>query len=341
MTLGAAQILAKAHGVLPGRRILLAGSGPLLLALAHELVRRGAPPLAVLEATHPGAWLPHAPHLWGNWERLAEASVYLRSLRRAHVPYRFGRTVVEALGQERLAVVRTARLDAQGRPIPGSEERLEVDALCLGFGFLPNIELTQLAGCEHEFDLARGGWVPQVDETLETSLPGLYAAGESAGVGGADAALLEGRIAGLAAAHRLGCLEKTALQAELAALRPARRRLRRFAGMLNTLFQPPSGLHDLITDDTVLCRCEEVTAGQVREALHLSQADGSPTTAIALDGLKIWSRVGQGHCQGRTCGPLLRRFIAHETGGCEQEAGSFRVRPPLKPVPLGHLGGRE
>jgi hypothetical protein len=170
MTLGATQILAKEHGILPGRRVLLAGSGPLLLAVASQLVRRGAEVVAVLEAVHLEQWLPHAPATWGNWDRLREGWRYLGDLRRARVPYRPGRTVIRALGSSpspakggaekggELQTAIVARLDRQGRPIPGSEETVEVDALCLGLGFVPNVELTQLAGCAHEFDPARGGW---------------------------------------------------------------------------------------------------------------------------------------------------------------------------------------
>jgi NADPH-dependent 2,4-dienoyl-CoA reductase/sulfur reductase-like enzyme len=341
MTLGAAQILAKAHAVLPGKQILLAGSGPLLLALAHELTQRGAQIVAVLEATHPGQWLPHASAVWGNWDRLLEAGGYLRSLLRAHIPYRFGQTVIKALGKNQLEAVTVARLDHQGKPIAANQETLEVDALCLGFGFIPNIELTQLAGCDHVFDAWRGGWVPQVSETLETSLPGLYAAGEAAGIGGATTAMLEGRIAGLDAAQRLGYLSQKELATELASLAPIRRRLQRFARTLNTLFRPGLELDAITTDETIVCRCEEVTAGEVRAAVRKIRAEDPSSAKIELDSLKTWTRVGQGSCQGRTCGPLLARLIADQTRGALDGAGNFRVRPPLKPIPLGGLGGRS
>jgi NADPH-dependent 2,4-dienoyl-CoA reductase/sulfur reductase-like enzyme len=341
MTLGAAQILAKAHAVLPGKRILLAGSGPLLLALADELIRRGAHLVAVLEATHPGQWMPYAPLIRGNWDRLKEAGSYLSSLLRARIPYRFGQIAIKALGERQLEAVVVARLDHQGRPIPGSQETLEADALCIGFGFIPNIEVTQLAGCDHEFDAWRGGWVPRVSETLETSLPGLYAAGEAAGIGGASAALLEGRIAGLAAAQRLGYLSKSDLESELASLAPTLRQSQRFARMLNTLFKPGFELDAITTDETIVCRCEEVTVGEVRAAIRQSRAEEPPQLGIDLDSLKTWTRVGHGPCQGRTCGPLLARLIARETGQILEAVGNFRVRPPLKPVPLGILGGRS
>ena len=345
LTLGAAQVLAKEHGVLPGRRILLAGSGPLLLPVANQLARRGTELVAVLEATRPGQWLAQTAAVWGNWDRLAEGWHYLHSLRRAGIPYRFGQTVIRALnespsptrggpgrGQELIAVV-VARLDRQGRPIPGSEKTLDADTLCVGFGFTPNIELTQLAGCAHRFDPARGGWTPQVDERQETSQPGLFVAGESAGVGGAAAAMVEGRVAGLAAAQQLGYLSANDLAAELAKVTGQRRRLRRFGAMLNTLFAPPPGLNALITAETVICRCEEVTAAEVRAVVEQG--------VVNLDALKTHLRVGQGPCQGRTCGPLLSRLISQQTGCPAAESGSFHIRPPLKPVLLGELAGGD
>ncbi|MEW5957480.1 MAG: FAD-dependent oxidoreductase [Chloroflexota bacterium] len=329
MTLGAAQLLAKAHRVLPGRRVLLAGSGPLLLAAANELLSLGAEVAAVLEATHPGRWLPYAPAVWGQWDRLGEGWRYWQALRRARAPYRFGRIVIRAEGEAELEAVLVARLDRRGRPLAGTAETIAVDTLCLGFGFVPNIELTQLAGCAHEFDRARGGWVPTVNERLETSRPGLFVAGETAGVGGAAAALLQGRVAGLAAAHRLGQLSLDRLNRELDSLAGPRRRQRNFGAMLNTLFRPPAALDALIPDDTIICRCEDVPAGEIRRA-----AAGGLTH---LDALKTATRLGQGPCQGRTCGPLLARLIAEQTGRPEAAAGCFHVRPPLKPVPLGSL----
>jgi NADPH-dependent 2,4-dienoyl-CoA reductase/sulfur reductase-like enzyme len=332
MTLGAAQILAKEHGVLPGQRVLLAGSGPLLLAAAAELTRHGAQVAGVLEAAHLSRWLRHAPAIWGNWDRLREAGHYLRALWQARIPYRPGWTVVQALGGDEMEAVVVARLDRRGRPIPGSRQQVPADSLCLGFGFVPNVELTQLAGCAHVFDPARGGWVPCLDQRQETSLPGLYVAGEAAGVAGAGAAMLEGHIAGMAAAHRLGRLPEEQLARELAARAGRRRRLGRFAAMLNTLFAPAPGLDALTTDATPICRCEEVSAGEVRAAIRSGAAE--------LDALKTWTRVGQGACQGRTCGPLLARLVAHETGRPLGQAGCFGVRPPLKPIPLGDLASR-
>jgi thioredoxin reductase/bacterioferritin-associated ferredoxin len=331
MTVGAAQLLAKRHGLLPGRRVLTAGSGPLLLPAAAKLAELGAHVVGVLEATHPTAWLPHAAAAWGQWDRLGEGWHYLRTLRRSRIPYRFGRTVVMAQGQGRVEAAVTARLDVRGRPIAGSLETTAVDAICVSFGFTPNCELAQLAGAALSFEPTRGGWVPQVDPTLQTTIPGLYVAGEAAGVAGAAAAMSDGRIAALAAACRLGRLGKAELERELAAVAAHRRRNARFGATLNTLFAPSPGLEAITTDATLICRCEEVTAGEARAAIRQG--------ASTLDALKTRTRVGQGPCQGRTCGPVLARILARETGRSCADAGFFRVRPPVKPVPIAAFAG--
>lgn len=333
MTLGAAHLLTKANGVLPGDRVLLAGSGPLSLPVMHALTHGGAEVVAVLEASHLGQWLSHGPALWGQWDRLWEGWVYVKDMLRARIPYRTGYTVARAIGDGALEAVVTIRVDRGGRPLPDSEETLAVDALCLGFGFVPNIDLTELAGCAHEFDPTRGGWVPTVNARLETSVPGIYAAGETTGVDGAGAAMLEGQVAGLAAAQRLGHLSDEELQRALAAVSKQRRRYRRFGAMLNTLFAPRPGLDKVTAPETIICRCEEVSVAEVRDAVRQG--------ARELDGLKTLTRVGQGACQGRTCGPLLSRLIAQETGQPAMDAGRFHVRPPLKPIPLGTLKAEE
>jgi NADPH-dependent 2,4-dienoyl-CoA reductase/sulfur reductase-like enzyme len=332
MTAGAAQLLVKKYGVVPGQRVLLAGSGPLLLPVVYGLVGAGAQVVAVLEATQPADWLRQAPALGlaaGAWDRAGEGWHYLNRLRAAHVPYRFGQTVIRALGTDRVRAAVVARLDATGRPVPGSEEAIPIDMLCVSFGLLPNIELTQVAGCDHHYDPAAGGWVPMLDECLESSIPNLYVAGESAGIAGAAAAMAEGQMAALRAAARLGFLDGGRLSASLRRLAAVRGRQRRFGAALNTLFAPPLELADLAAEDTPVCRCEEVLAGELRTAVEQG--------ACTLDALKTRTRIGQGHCQGRTCGPLASRLLAAQTGLRPEEIGTFNVRPPVKPVPLGAL----
>jgi NADPH-dependent 2,4-dienoyl-CoA reductase/sulfur reductase-like enzyme len=341
MTAGAAQTLLKSQRLLPGRRILLSGTGPLQLAVAAQLAQTGAEVVGVLEGAsfRPGPLLVQLPALWGQGARLREGWTYGRALWRAGVPYHFGRVAVAALGEEEVEAVVTARLDDHWQPIPGTEERLAVDTLLIGYGFSPDTQLSRLLGCEHDFIPEWGGTLPRRDERMQTSLPGLYAAGDGAGIGGADLARLEGRIAGLAVAQDLGRLSETAARTAIARLQPALARERRFARMLGALFSPGPGLYSLAADQTIICRCEAVRLGVIRAAV----ADGA-RSATEVKGL---TRCGMGNCQGRICGQLVARAIAAElTGGPPkaaqiEAAGSFTARPPIHPLPLSVLAEAE
>lgn len=329
VTAGAAQALAKEHGIVPGRRVLVAGSGPFLLPVAEELAHAGARVLAVLEATHPARWWPELRHAWRYRDRIAETLHYLRALRRARVPLRYGRVVSAVRGADHVEEATIARVDDAWRPVPGSEETVPVDAVCVGFGFLPSTELTRQLGLEHRFHALRGGWVPAHDADMRTSVPGVFVAGETAGIGSAQVAVESGRLAGIAAAHGLGCLTAGAAEARAAAVRRRYRYARAFADLMLRIFAPRPGIYSLVTDDTVVCRCEEVTAGQLRRVVRHWPYD--------LPGVKGALRTGMGLCQGRICGRIVAGLIAADLGRPEETLGGLSARPPLKPVPMGAL----
>ena len=337
MTAGAAQTLLKSQRVLPGRRILLAGSGPLQLALAAQLAQAGAEVVAVLEGATISArtWLSRTAGVWGQSTRLREGWRHLRTLRKARVPYRFGWAVVEAQGQDAVEAAVIAQLDQHWRPIPDTQESLTVDTVLLGYGFVPATQLSRLLNCRHELKLAAGGYIPVRDEWLQTSCAGVYAAGYGAGLGGVSVARLEGRLAGLAVAYRLGHLSTASAAPAAAAINIALTRERRFATLLGELFTPGPGLYRLATPETTLCRCEEVRLAEVQRAVQ----DGART----LNEVKGATRAGMGNCQGRMCGELIARAIVSSLAEPGSEAdrleavGSLSVRPPLEPLPLSVL----
>ena len=173
--------------------------------------------------------------------------------------------------------------------------------------------------------------MPRRDGEMATSLPGLYAAGDGAGIGGAELARLEGRVAGLAAARRLGRLAERQFRAAMCRESAALAREQRFARLLGELFAPRAGLYDLAGEDTVICRCEEVTLGDIRRVV----ADG----ARDVNEVKGLTRSGMGNCQGRICEDLVAHIIAAMASGrmdaqAVQSAGAYTARPPLYPLPL-------
>lgn len=334
MTAGAAQTLLKNQRVLPGKRILLSGTGPLQLAVGASLVRAGAQVSAILEGSSLGlANVRQAAAMWGQWGRLAEGWSYLRTLR--GVPYRFGWAVIEARGADQVEEAVIARLDANWRPISGSEQTIPVDTILIGYGFIPSTELSRLLGCQHEYDLRRGGYVPVRGRNMQTSLTGVYMAGDGAGIGGAELSALEGAVAGISAAGMLGHLAAVQVTEQVARLEGRLARQRSFAHMLGEFYTPGPGIFDLAREDTVICRCEEVTLGDIRAAA----ADGVRSTTE----LKALTRLGMGNCQGRICGELAARILAREAGlgdgylASRHATGIFTPRPPIHPIPLADM----
>ena len=301
LTAGGAQALAKGQGVLPGRRVLLAGAGPFLLPVARQLRRGGANVVAVVEATRWREWLAAAPRMAAHPARLGAYLGYRAGM--PGTPFVWGHVLVRADGEGAVERATIAAAAADWSPRPGTEQRFEVDAVCTAYGFLPSTELARTLGCELAGDAVAH------DQDMQTTIKGVFVAGEASGIGGADLARVEGELAGACAADSA---------ADVAGLRRRRARAASFAAILEDLFGRRSGLASLPDAGTVLCRCEDVTAGEV-------DAAGAKSPAA----LKIMTRCGQGPCQGRVC----ERLIAERLG----TPARFNARAPVRPIPLGAL----
>jgi thioredoxin reductase/bacterioferritin-associated ferredoxin len=315
MTAGGAQALSKGQGVLPGRRVLLAGAGPFLLPVAAQLEAGGADVVAVAEATRRRDWLRAGPRMAPYPGRLVDYARYRTKVRKVA----WGHVIVRAEGDGEVRSATIARAGADWAPT-GREQTFEVDAVCTAYGFTPSVELARALGCELREDGV------EHDDDMRTSVPGVFVAGEASGIGGADLAQVEGELAGHAAAGHAAAASNGnggghAAPRDLAPLRRRRAKLAGFAEVLSDLFDPRPGLLGLAQPDTVLCRCEDVTAGAIDKAVA-----GGATTLAAL---KIVTRCGQGPCQGRTCERLV----------CERlpEPERFSARAPIRPIQVGLL----
>ncbi|MBI2192684.1 MAG: FAD-dependent oxidoreductase [Planctomycetes bacterium] len=328
-TLGGAQCLVQAQGVRPGHRALVAGTGFLSWIVAAQLLEAGVQVAAVLEATQPRDWLPLAQNPRAVLSRVGQALRARRVLRAAGVPQVFRRAVTRALGRQAVEAVETAEIDGRGVVRPRSTARYEVDCLALGYGFLPGNDLTRLFGCRHAYQFDRGGWSVTVDPRQETSVRAVYAAGEVTGIGGAEKAITEGKIAGLAIAESLNACAPSQSEPRLALAHERLDRLLPLSSSMNRIFQPKPGLWQLALDDTPVCRCEEVTVGDIRAAVR----DGCRT----CNEVKRCTRGGMGYCQGRICGPIMAELIAQESGQPVEASGILTPRPPLKPIPMAAL----
>ena len=332
-TAGAAQALLKGSGVMVGQRIVVAGTGPFLLPVATGLVEAGATVVGVFEAGRPTAFARHSLTVLRNASKLREGAGYLRVLRAHGVPYRTRSTVIEAVGDDAVTGVRVARLDAAWRIVPGSERTLTCDAVAVGYGFTPQPELALQLGCAHVLD-PDGSLVATVDDDQASTVAGVFVAGEATGVGGADLSLAEGEIAGFAAAAT--ALGRPAEGTATRRARGRRDRGRAFARALHEAFPVPRGWIDWLTPETVVCRCEEVTAGRVAEAMDELGATDART-------VKLLARPGMGLCQGRVCGYATACLVADTVGRhvTAADVAGLAARPIAQPVTLGMLAAGD
>lgn len=292
LTAGGAQALLKEHGVSPGGRVVVAGTGPFLLPVAAGLVQAGVEVPLVIEANSPLGFALHPRALLACPGKAAEGAGYLARLARSGTRYLRRHAVVRALGHDSVTAVQVARLDRHGNPVDGKRRTVDCEALAVGWGFTAQLELPLQLGCATRL-AEDGGLVVTVDADQRTSVPGVWAAGEATGIAGWEASVAEGEVAGASAAGHA--------PAPLALRRRAR--LHRFASAMHAVHPAPAFLVRDAADDVVVCRCEEVTVGALRSAVVDLGATDQRTA-------KLLSRVGMGWCQGRVCGHAAAQLCA-------------------------------
>lgn len=326
MTAGAGQILLKASGIV-AQRAVLAGSGPLLYLLAAQMVRAGTPPLALVETQSFGDTVRAMPQLVAGlrgWRTLLKGLGLLAELRRAGIRRVTAARDLAVEGQDRATAL---RFNSGGRT-----QRIACDTILLHQGVVPNTQASRALRLDHDWIAAQHSFAPRTDAWGQTSHPGIFVAGDGAGIAGAVAAAEAGRLAAIQVAHQLGRIDagKRDARAQGPAGRlAAERALRPF---LDTAY-PPAAQVLAPADDTIICRCEEVTAGQVRGWAKMGCTGPNQT--------KAFGRVGMGPCQGRYCGLSVTALLAAAQAMPPAEVGAYRIRPPLKPVTLGEVASLD
>ena len=318
-SLGAAQIALKSQAVAIGRRVVFLGTGPLLYLVAAQYVSAGATVVAVLDTSPLRAQVMALPKLAARPEVLFNGLRLVLALMRANVPVLRGVVPVEIHGEPDSGVsglsVRLANSDVR---------HFDCDAVSLGYHLRPETQLADLAGVQFAFDSATRQYLPVIDGDGRSSVPGVYLAGDGAKVRGADAAEIAGRLAAFAALSDLGHpvdpVRAVSLRRDLA-------RMERFRSGLATAFPWPHALAADLPDDTVVCRCEGITAGELRDA-----ATGKG--ALELNRVKALTRVGMGRCQGRYCGHAAAEIVAAVTEQPLAHVGRLRGQAPVKPLPV-------
>ncbi len=334
---GGAQSLIKGSGVLPGQRTLVTGTGPFLLAVAASIVQAGGEVAAVIEANAPAGLARHTRKMFpAAVAKTAEAARFAGILARHRVPYLTRRRVtriaagaVDTQGRACVSEATVQRIDSQWQPKPGTEQRFDVDCVTLGFGFTAQLDLLLQLGCAIT-DAPDGGLAVLVDERQATSRPSVFAAGETTGIGGVDLASVEGRVAGLhAAAELTGRAPATAL---VKSLHRQRRHLHGFATALALAFPVPTQWVNDQPGETIVCRCEEITLGDIRSA----RDDLGATDPRSI---KLLTRAGMGWCQGRMCSFSVEGICGRQANVAAQAASASR--PVSVPVPLGAIARDE
>ena len=320
MTAGAAQSLLKGEGVIAGKRIVVAGSGPFLLPVASGITSHGGKVVGVIEAAGRFAWLPEILTLLQNPTKISEGLGYLLTLRKAKVAMRFKQAVVAAhAGADGLLDSLTvANIDAEFRI--KSTYSLQCDVAAIGWGFTPDTSLAGALGLKEEV-AADGSVVVVVDDNQCATSPQpevqVFAAGEITGIGGSGLSLAEGAIAGLSAA---------ASRTNLRQLKKLRRRAHRFALTLQRVYSIPAGWQSWLTPETIICRCEEVNYEAIQDVSEKFGADDARSA-------KLMTRCGMGMCQGRICS----RNVADLLNSPDSDRIKGVYRPIIAPITLGEL----
>ncbi len=327
MTAGAGQILMKSAAMVPAAAPVLAGSGPLLLLLAWQYLRAGVKIRALVDTSSSAdSWsaMRHLPQALAAGDYLFKGLKLVSAIRLAGIPWYRQASKLRAEGGERLEAL---SFDSRGRT-----HRIETPLLMLHQGVIPSTQVSAAAGCELDWNEQQQCWQPDLDDWGESSRPGVFVAGDAAGIGGARAAWLGGQLAGLQVAHQLGHLDEAERDRLAAPIRRARARHLAIRPFLDRYYRPADGAL-LPPDETLACRCEEVSAAEIR-ALAAMGCSG-PNQA------KAFTRCGMGPCQGRFCGATVERIFAAETAATPQQIGRYNVRPPIKPVTLGQLAAGD
>ena len=320
MTAGAAQTMLKSSALVPDGPTVIAGQGPLLWLLAAQILRLGGRIDRILDTTERRNYLAALPHAFA----FITSPYFVKGLAlmkevRAKVSVVTGVSELAAAGDGQLATVTYVS--------GGRRETIPAELLLLHQGVVPNVNLAMAAGVEHRWDDLQLCWSPVLDHDCNTSVEGIAIAGDGAGIGGAGAAIVRGRIAARAAVEALAPAAAAKL-APMSTFRASLAQAERGRVFLDTLFRPARQFR-IPSGDTIVCRCEEVSAKDILDAVAIG--------ATGPNQLKAYRRTGMGPCQGRLCGLTVTELMAQARGKTPQEIGYYRLRAPVKPITLAEL----
>lgn len=323
MTAGAAQILLKGSGMAPSHPVVLAGCGPLLYLLGWQYLRAGVKIAAIVDTTDGSDYrraLRFAGGALAGWSYLKKGLSLMAALKKAGVPFYKGASELHVRGDQEVSGL--------GFVSQGQLHMIDTPLVLLHQGVVPNTQLPWSLRATHQWHEGQLCWVPVTDAWGELDVAGIFVAGDGRGIGGAVVATLQGELAGLAVAAQLDKLAPAQRDQLGAPLFAAMRKHLGIRPFLDALYRPKKE-NRIPADDTIVCRCEEVTAGEIRSYVKLG--------CTGPNQVKSYGRCGMGPCQGRQCGLTVTELIAEMRGMTPAATGYYRIRPPIKPVTLGEL----
>ncbi len=318
-SLGGAQVALKFQGCAIGKKVVFAGTGPLLYLVAFQYAKAGANVVAILDSSRLSLQVKALPALLNQPVVLAKGMYYVAWLKAQGIAIHNDASPMQASGAH--GVEKLIWRNSQG------DHTLDCDAIATGYGLRSESQLADILDCKFVFVNSDNAWMPQKDQVGRSTQAHVYLAGDGSGIQGADAAEWAGELAGLALIEDRHIESKANHSLRVHQLTHQLQKRQAFGYGLNTAFQDPKSWARQTTDDVVICRCEEITAGDIRTSV---QATG----AQDLNRLKAMCRVGMGRCQGRMCGPAASEILADCTQQSVQLVGRLRGQAPIKPIPF-------
>lgn len=328
MMAGAAQTMLKTSGI-AAEDAVFAGSGPLLYLVAYQYLKAGVRIAALLDTTPRSNRLAAMTHLPGALRRLdllSKGRRWLSEIKASGIPIIDQVTGLEISGNGAVDAV-TYKTHA------GGSGAFKTSHVLLHQGVVPNVNLSMASGIDHIWNDRQLCWQPKTDSWARTNIEGLLVAGDGGGIGGALAAEASGRIAALGAMEAIGKIDEKKRNANVASARHVLKQEQQFRPFIDTWFRPSDHFRVPENDKTIVCRCEELTLGDLKEVITIGLAGPNQ--------LKSFCRAGMGPCQGRFCGLTVQELIARQTGRHASDVGYYRLRPPIKPLTLNELADLE
>ena len=330
--LAASTILLKSQYVLPGQSTVVAGCGPLLIAVANGIIKSGGKVSAIIDLNSKSDWIKAFPRLFSRPDQLFKGMSWFANIMKAGIKLYGGHAVTNTKQVDNVLRISIAPINSAGSILDSKNQKIvEGDCLAIGHGLFPSTEITRLLKAKHIYDPLKGGWVPLIDDDFRSSIPGVYIAGDATGISGAFSAVQKGRIAGMAAVRDLNMMSSKKYKAKNKSERTTLKKNENFGKAAVRLMKFRPELIQTITSETIVCRCEDVFRSEIDEAIESGARD--------MNQLKAWTRCGMGPCQGRTCSEAIEAILASKVGSREL-AGQWTGRTPLRPVPIEQIIGK-